>query len=135
MLLELSSGLLQLLAIWNINYRVKNETAHLICNVGRFELITPSLYMLHWLPADCRIQFKFFSLYIKSSTVSLLFYIFELVELKPASRYNLRNSDDTLLLNNPSIKSRITSGDRSFKYAGLKLCQHCTPYSSKNSPV
>ena len=36
-------------------------------------------------------------------------------------QHNLRNSDDTLLLNSPSFKSCITLGDRSFKYAGLKL--------------
>ena len=48
-------------------------------------------------------------------------YISELVELKPASKYNLTNSDDTLFLSNPSFKSRITLGDRSFKYAGPKL--------------
>ena len=48
-------------------------------------------------------------------------YISELVELKPASKYNLTNSDDTLLLSNPSFKSRITLGDRSFKYAGPRL--------------
>ena len=35
-------------------------------------------------------------------------------------QHNLRNSDNTLLLNSP-FKSRITLGDRSFKYAGPKL--------------
>ena len=48
-------------------------------------------------------------------------YISVLEELKTASRYNLRNSDDTLLLSNPSFKSRIILGDRSFKNAGPKL--------------
>ena len=48
-------------------------------------------------------------------------YISELVNLKTTSRYNLRNSDDTLLLSNSSFKSRIILGDRSFRYAGPKL--------------
>ena len=48
-------------------------------------------------------------------------YISELVELATASRFNLRNSDDTLLLSNPSFMSRIILDDRSFKYAGPKL--------------
>ena len=101
--------------------RVQNAAARLTCNVGRFEHITPSLYMLHWLPVNYRIQFKILLFVYKALNGIAPPYISELVELKPASRYNLRNSDDTLLLNSPSFKSRITLGDRSFKYAGPKL--------------
>ena len=101
--------------------RVQNAAARLTCNVGRFEHITPSLYMLHWLPVKYRIQFKILLFVYKALNGIAPSYISELVELKPASRYNLRNSDDTLLLNSPSFKSRITLGDRSFKYAGPKL--------------
>ena len=101
--------------------RVQNAAARLTCNVGRFEHITPSLYMLHWLPVNYRIQFKILLFVYKALNGIAPPYISELVELKPASRYNLRNSDDTPLLNSPSLKSRITLGDRSFKYAGPKL--------------
>ena len=38
--------------------RIQNAAARLICNVGRFEHITPSLYRLPWLPINYRIQFK-----------------------------------------------------------------------------
>ena len=92
--------------------RIQNAAARLICNVGRFEHITPSLYRLHWLPINYRIQFKILLFVYKSLNSIAPPYISELVELKPASRYNLRNSDDTLLLSNPSFKSRIISGDR-----------------------
>ena len=68
-----------------------------------------------------RIQFKIFLFVYKALNGIAPPYISELVELKPASRYNLSNTDDTLLLSNPSFKSRITLGDRSFKYAGRKL--------------
>ena len=87
--------------------RVQNAAARLICNVGRFrfEHITPSLYMLHWLPVNYRIQFKILLFVYKALNGIAPPYISELVELKPASRYNLRNSDDTLLLNSPSFKS------------------------------
>ena len=101
--------------------RVQNVAARLICNVGRFKHITPSLYMLHWLPINYRIQFKILLFVYKALNCITPLLISELVELKPASRYNLRNSDDTLLLNSPSVKSRITLGDCSFKYAGPKL--------------
>ena len=102
--------------------RIQNAAACLICNVGRFEHITPH----HCTgsigyPLTIESSLKSFFMYIKPSTVSLPSYISELVELKTASRYNLRNSDDTLLLSNPSFKSRIILGDRSFKYAGPKL--------------
>ena len=38
--------------------RVQNSAARLICNVGRFDHISPSLKTLHWLPIKFRIQFK-----------------------------------------------------------------------------
>ena len=38
--------------------RVQNAAARLICNVSRFDHITPSLCSLHWLPIIYRIQFK-----------------------------------------------------------------------------
>ena len=38
--------------------RVQNAAARLICNVGRLDHITPSLYRLHWLPINYRIKFK-----------------------------------------------------------------------------
>ena len=66
-----------------------------------------------------RIQFKILLFVYKALNGIAPPYISELVELKPASRYNLSNTDDTLLLSNPSFKSRITLGDRSFKYAEL----------------
>ena len=90
--------------------RIQNAAARLICNVGR-----------HWLPINYRIQFKILLFVHKALNGIAPPYITELVELKTASRYNLRNSDDTLLLSNPSFKSRIILGDRSFKYAGPKL--------------
>lgn len=89
-------------------------------NVGRFKHIAPSLYRLHWLPINYRIQFKIPLFVYKALNGIAPTYTSELAELKPASRYNLRNSD-MLLLSNPSFKSRITLGDGSFKYAGPKL--------------
>ena len=97
--------------------RVQNAAARLICNVGRFDHITPSLYRLHWLPINYRIKFKFFFLCIKLLPVAPS-YISDLLKLKPASRYNLRSSIDTLLLkhSNPN-----PNPNRSFKCAGPKL--------------
>ena len=83
--------------------RIQNAAARLICNVGRFE------------------QFKILLFVYKALNGIAPPYTSELVNLKTISRYNLRNSDDTLLLSNSSFKSRIILGDRSFKYVGPKL--------------
>ena len=101
--------------------RVQNATARLICNVGRFDYITPSLYRLHWLPINYRIKFKILLFVYKALNGIAPSYISDLLELKPASRYNLRSSIDTLLLKHPNFKSLSTLGDRSFKCAGPKL--------------
>ena len=100
---------------------VQNAAARLICNVGRFDYITPSLYRLHWLPINYRIKFKILLFVYKALHGIAPSYISDLSELKPASRYNLRSSIDTLLLKHPNFKSLSTLGDRSFKCAGPKL--------------
>ena len=79
------------------------------------------MHRLHWLPINYRIQFKILLFVYKALNGIAPPYISELANLKTASRYNLRNSDDTLLLRNSSFKSRIILGDRSFKYVGPKL--------------
>ena len=38
--------------------REQNAAPRFICNVSRFDHITPSLYFLHWSPIIYRIQFK-----------------------------------------------------------------------------
>ena len=100
---------------------VQNAAARLICNLGRFDHITPSLYRLHWLHINYRIKFKILLFVYKALNGIDPSYISELLELKPASRYNLRSSIDTLLLKHPNFKSLSTLGDRSFKCTGPKL--------------
>ena len=83
--------------------------------------ITPSLYQLHWLPINYRIKFKILLFVYKALNGIAPSYISDLLELKPASWYNLRSSIDTLLLKHSNFKSLSTLGDRSFKCAGPKL--------------
>ena len=101
--------------------RVQNAAARLICNVGRFEHITPSLFSLHWLPIAYRIKFKILLLTFKALNGLAPEYISELLELKITSRYNLRSSKDMNLLEHSKIKSKATLGDRSFTVAAPKL--------------
>ena len=78
--------------------------ARLICNVHvkRFDHITPTLFSLHWLPIRYRIQFKISLFTYKGLNGLAPAYITELLKRKTIPWYNLRSSDDKLLLHAPS---------------------------------
>ena len=101
--------------------RVQNAAARLICNVGR---LTTSLH--HCTSSICYPSTIGFSLKILLFVYKALngiapSYISDLLELKPATRYNLRSFINKLLLKHANFKSLSTLGDRSFKCAGPKL--------------
>ena len=89
----------------------KRGYARLICNLGRFDQITTTLFSLHWLPIRYRIQFKIALFTYKSLNGLSPAYITELLKLKTIPRYNLRSSDDKLLLQHPKIRTLATFGD------------------------
>ena len=93
--------------------RAQNAAARLICNISRFDHISPILFELHWLPIKHRINFKILLITYKALHGLPPNYITELITVKPLSRYNLR-SDGELFLQRPTIKSSATLGDRSF---------------------
>ena len=101
--------------------RVQNAAARVICNISRYEHISPTLYNLHWLPVSYRIRFKILLLVYKTLNGLAPLYLSELIELKKPGRYNLRTNSDTLLLKYPAFKSLTTLGDRSFTCAAPKL--------------
>ena len=101
--------------------RVRNEAARLICNVGRFDHITPSLHSFHWLPVTYRIQFKILLFICKAIHGLAQEYISELVDVKTSSKHNLRSSNDKHLLEHLTIKSKVTLGDRCFAVAAPLL--------------
>ena len=106
--------------------RVQNAAARLICKVRRFDHITPILFSLHWLPVRNRIQFKILLFTYKALNGLAPAYITELLKLKTIPRYNLRSSDDKLLLQHPNIRTLVTLGDRSFTAAAPKLWNDLT---------
>ena len=93
--------------------RVQNAAARLICNVGQFNHISPTLKMLHWLPVKYRIDFKILLITYKAIHGLTPAYLCELITLKTVSRYSLRSSSE-VLLQPPRIKTLHTLGDRSF---------------------
>ena len=100
--------------------RVQNSAARLICNVGRFDHISPSLKMLHWLPIKFRIQFKILLITFKAIHGLAPAYLIELITLKTQCAYNLRSTNE-LLLQPPRIKTLKTLGDCSFVAAAPAL--------------
>ena len=100
--------------------RVQNSAARIICNISRYDHITPVLYTLHWLPIQFRISFKILIFTFKAIHGLGPEYINNLIGIRDRSRYSLR-SNSGLLLNQPSAKLRKTLGDRSFTSAAPAL--------------
>ena len=102
--------------------RVQNAAASLIFEERKYCHVTPLLKSLHWLPVKYRIIFKVLLITFKAIHGLAPVYISELISIRdvPLSRYCL-HSTNSLMLNNPALKSRKTLGDRSFSVAASKL--------------
>ena len=101
--------------------RVQNACARLIFNEHKFCHITPLIMELHWLPVRFRIKFKILLITFKILHGLAPSYLSSLISLRRPWRYNLRSSNDTLLLNYPNFISKATLGDRSFTCVAPKL--------------
>ena len=66
--------------------RVQNSAARLICNVSRFDHITPTLFKVHWLRVKFRIDNITYYIY-KSIHGLAPEYLSELIKLKTSGRY------------------------------------------------
>ena len=77
--------------------RVQNTAARLICNISRFDHITPVLVDLHWLPVKFRIDFKILLITYKAIHGLAPEYILDLISVRHPSHYNLRSNDELLL--------------------------------------
>ena len=101
--------------------RVQNSAARLICNISRYEHITPVLYTLHWLPVQYRVNFKVLILAFKAIHGLAPDYISDLICIRDKSPYSLRSNNIGLLLAQPRARFKKTLGDRSFTSAAPKL--------------
>ncbi len=99
---------------------MQNAAARLICNVSRFDHITPTLKDLHWLPVKFRIDFKILLSVFKALHGLAPDYISELIPIKLPSSYSMR-SNSQLLLQKTAIKVLPTLGDRLFGCAAPNL--------------
>ena len=113
--------------------KVQNACARLVCNSSKFCHITPLLNTLHWLQVRQRIEFKILLIVFKSLIGQAPSYISELLKLKPnVHSRNLRSSRDTLQLEIPSFRTKITLGNRSFFCAAPKLWNRL-PFEIRNA--
>ena len=100
--------------------RVQNAAARLISNTSRFDHITPTLINLHWLPVKYRIDFKLLLIVFKALHGQAPDYLIELIKIKSPCNYNIRSNRE-FLLEQPSVKTLVTLGDRSFTSAAPVL--------------
>ena len=100
--------------------RVQNTAARLICNMNKFDHITPILVKLHWLPVRYRINYKILLITFKVIHGLALKYLIELLTCKTKCNYNLRSTSE-ILLQQPRIKTLRTLGDRNFTVAAPAL--------------
>ena len=93
--------------------RLQNAAARLVSNVAKYDHITPTLVNLHWLPVTYRVNFKIAMLAHKCIYGNAPEYLKDLIKVKSTTRYNLR-SDEEMLLEDHSARSKKTLGDRTF---------------------
>ena len=85
----------------------------LICNLPKSAHVTPLLRELHWLPIRQRIEFKMLVIVYKALNGQAPSYIIELLNFKFQTHgHNLRSTQDTLALQIPQIRTKVTLGDR-----------------------
>lgn len=93
---------------------IQNTLARVVVpSVRRTEHITPTLKALHWLPVECRIDFKIAVLTFKLLHDDRPSYLASLISLHRPTR-SLRSADKRMLVV-PNIKS--ANGRRSFAFA------------------
>ena len=114
--------------------RVQNAAARLISNTSRFDHITPTLINLHWLPVKHRIDFKLLLIVFKALHGPAPDYLIELIKIKSPCNYNIRSNRE-FLLEQPSVKTLVTLGDRSFTSAAPVLWNSLPSYIREANSV
>ena len=100
--------------------RLQNAAARLVCNIPKYDHITPALIRLHWLPVQSRIEFKVAMLVYKCINGTAPQYLKDLTINREISRYSLRSNKGILLVDN-SAKAKKTLGDRAFVNAAPRV--------------
>jgi len=99
--------------------KILNAAARVVCSIAKFDHITLTLYKLHWLPVEQRIEFKILLMVYKALHGKSPLYIADFIQFDRNSNYDLRsNASQNLVC--PET-SRKTLGDRAFAHSGPYL--------------
>ena len=98
---------------------VQNTAARLITRTSRRSHITPVLKDLHWLPIQCRIQFKILVITYNALQGQFPLYVRNLLQVYTPTR-NLRSQNNATALVLPK-SCKVMFGDRSFAPAAPRL--------------
>ncbi len=98
--------------------RVQNRAAKLIMSARTRDHVTPILKQLHWLPVECRIQYKILLLTYKALHSRAPPYIEELLLNYAPSRALRSSAKHLLTVHRPRTS---TYGSRCFKFAAPVL--------------
>ena len=97
---------------------VCKSSFHMIYNLRRIRKY------FHWLPVRQRISFKILLIVYKALIGQAPSYISELLQSKVHKHtHNLRSSNDTLLLQIPTCKTKISLGDQAFALCNPKIVE------------
>ena len=100
--------------------RIFNRAARLIMNKPPWEIITPSLMKLHWLPIKARIEFKICVMtYLALSTDRPRYLKDYLIPFSIGTDVNLRHSTDRHRLFEP--RANLVLGTRAFENSAPRL--------------
>ena len=72
---------------------------------------------LHWLPVRLRVDFKILLVKFKILHGVAPSYLKDLVSVLPDSHYQLRRSNNDILLERPRLRTKKNMGDRAFSIA------------------
>ena len=90
--------------------RCMNAHVRLIFCAPKHYRITPPLQQLHWLPIRLRFEFKILLITFKILQGSAHKYLIDLIFVLQLSRYDLRRSNEGILLSTPKISKILPWG-------------------------
>ena len=96
---------------------MQNKAARLVTRTSRLHHITPVLEQLHWLPLECRIQFKVIVMVFKCLHSEAPSYLCDL--LQPRKVDSRLRSDSAIKLYQPIARKSV--GERAFSVTAPKL--------------
>ena len=97
--------------------KMQNKAARLVTRTSRLHHITPVLEQLHWLPLECRIQFKVIVMVFKCLHSEAPSYLCDL--LQPRKVDSRLRSDSAIKLYQPIARKSV--GERAFSVTAPKL--------------